>query len=197
MACLIFFVAMITSAVCFVTFATGHREIYTNSLRKFDVRCRKLLRLVVDPPTRIDWNQPSHTQYFVHGTGALIKDWNTLGSRYGQQNICPNLQDLQLFETCNLLCSTSSKKLGETYFELGIRRWKAWTVIFRIGHNTNLWIQYYKESVSFVQWWSDDPVLIFSCLISICLTPIAWKGCGLGCPEVKLHSGEGCRKCET
>lgn len=61
MAFLNVFSAMITSVVCFVTCVTRHSEICTNNLRKFDVHCGKLLRLVVGPPAKIDWNQPWHT----------------------------------------------------------------------------------------------------------------------------------------
>ena len=44
-----------------VFFATGHRKIYTNALRNFDVHCRKLFGRVLGPRADIDWNQPWHT----------------------------------------------------------------------------------------------------------------------------------------
>ena len=51
------FASLITPVACF---ASGHRVVYKDDLRKLDVEFRKLMRQVVGPPGGVDWSQPWH-----------------------------------------------------------------------------------------------------------------------------------------
>ena len=65
---LIFFDAMITSAVCF---AVGHRKIYTNDLRKLDVHCGNCFDVLW--VRQVTWIGTSHSvQSFMHGIDGLF-----------------------------------------------------------------------------------------------------------------------------
>ena len=78
-------------------------QLGTRNAQKLDAHCRKLFRRVVRPPTEIDWNEPWHTilhtsqkrhlRTFLRlkGSKKKINDWNTMVSKYGQQNICVNI----------------------------------------------------------------------------------------------------------
>ena len=180
------FNAMITSVVCFVTFVTRHCEICTNNLRKFDVHCGKLLRLVVGPPARIDWNQPWHT---------LLHEWHKCIDQQ-LKYLGFKIWSAKYLSESSTLATTRKLQLTLLYFlqvagkyildwqSRGGRPGASFSHWHDIGHNTDLWIQ--RCHFFFFR---DDLMMrfsIFSCLIFSYLTPIAWKGCGLECPKWKM-----------
>ena len=59
-----YFDAMVTPVACF---ASGHRKIYKQDLRKLDVKFRKLARAIVGPVGGLDWFAPWH---------HILDEWN-------------------------------------------------------------------------------------------------------------------------
>ena len=146
-----FFDAMITSVVCF---AAGHRKIYTTDLRKLDVHCRKLLRLVVG--RQLTLIGTSHgIQYFMHGTDGLINNWNTMVSKCGQRNYVALLEDNRWVKRI-LNWNPGGGRPGRPFFQWqtpvqNFCRWHHLGTWLDIARNTDLWFQYYADFISFVQ----------------------------------------------
>ena len=61
---LAYFDAMVTPVACF---ASGHRKIYKQDLRKLDVKFRKLVRTIVGAPGGLAWSAPWH---------HMLHEWN-------------------------------------------------------------------------------------------------------------------------
>ena len=59
-----YFDALVTPVACF---ASGHRKINTQDLRKLDVKFRKLVRAIVGRPGGLDWSAPWH---------HILHEWN-------------------------------------------------------------------------------------------------------------------------
>ena len=111
-------------------------------------------------------------QYAMHGTKGLINNWNTMVSKCGQANICPNIGNLQITLLIVAVLDDNrwvkrmlhwnpgggrpgrSLSQGHTPIQ-NFCRWHHlgnWRVIAR---STDLWFQYYADFMSFPQrWWS-------------------------------------------
>jgi len=143
--------AMIISVVCF---AAGHRKIYTNGLRKLDVRCRKLLGRVVGPPGDIDWNQPWHT---------ILHAWHR---RIDQQLECHGLKMWsakylsEYWKFANYVALLDDNRWGgrprHSFLEWQTPiqkfcRWHHLGTWLDIARNSDFWFQYYTAFISLVQ----------------------------------------------
>ena len=86
---LAYFDAMVTPVACF---ASGHRKICNEDLRKLDVKFRKLARAIVGPAGGLDWSAPWH--HILHEWNARVLEcaeqagvklwsgnaWNNIGN---------------------------------------------------------------------------------------------------------------------
>ena len=148
---LAYFDAMVTPVACF---ASGHRKIYKQDLRKLDVKFRKLVRTIVGPPGGLDWSAPWH---------HILYEWNARALE------CAEQAGVKLWSR---RCLEQHWQLANYIANLPDNRWLkralAWTAgrRRRIGRPTNTWdaqIQMYCRwrnlgncIMSRLDWYKDD-----------------------------------------
>ena len=137
---LAYFDAMVTPVACF---ASGHRKIYKQDLRKLDVKFRKLVRAIVGPPGGLDWSAPWH---------HILHEWNARALE------CAEQAGVKLWSR---RCLEQHWKLANYIANLPDNRWLkralAWTAgrRRRIGRPTNTWdaqIQMYCRWRNLGEW---------------------------------------------
>ena len=137
---LAYFDAMVTPVACF---ASGHRKIYKQDLRKLDVKFRKLVRTIVGPPGGLDWSAPWH---------HILHEWNARVLECAEQT------GVKLWSR---RCLEQHGKLASYIANLSDNRWLkralAWTARrrTRIGRPTNTWdaqIQMYCRWQNLGEW---------------------------------------------
>ena len=137
---LAYFDAMVTPVACF---ASGHRRIYKQDLRKLDVKFRKLVRAIVGPPGGSDWSAP-----WRH----ILDEWNARVLECAEQ---------AGFKLWSRRCLEQHWKLASYIANLSHNRWLkralAWTAgrLTRIGRPTITWdaqIQMYCRWQNLGEW---------------------------------------------
>ena len=137
---LAYFDAMVTPVACF---ASGHRKIYKQDLRKLDVKFRKLVRTIAGPPGGLDWSAPWH---------HILHEWNARALE------CAEQAGVKLWSR---RCLEQHWKLANYIANLPDNRWLkralAWTAgrRRRIGRPTNTWdaqIQMYCRWRNLGEW---------------------------------------------
>ena len=137
---LAYFDATVTPVACF---ASGHRKIYKQDLRKLDVKFRKLVRTIVGPPGGLDWSAPWH---------HILHEWNARVLE------CAEQAGVKLWSR---RCLEQHWKLASYIANLSDNRWLkralAWTAgrRTRIGRPTNRWdaqIQMYCRWQNLGEW---------------------------------------------
>ena len=137
---LAYFDAMVTPVACF---ASGHRKIYKQDLRKLDVKFRKLVRTIVGPPGGLDWSAPWH---------HILHEWNARVLE------CAEQAGVKLWSR---RCLEQHCKLASYIANLSDNRWLkrplAWTAgrRTRIGRPTNTWdaqLQMYCQWQNLGEW---------------------------------------------
>ena len=118
------------------------RDLVQIIFNQFDVNCGTLLRLVVGLPARIDWNQSWRT--LLHAWHRCIAhQLKCLGLRIWSAKYLSESSRIAIVRDLQLMLLNFRRSLGETYFGLTIKRWKAWSVIFPMANSIQIFAAWY------------------------------------------------------